>query len=437
MKQGAAGKPVLSPKIYRVAEITRLIKTLLEDEAGEVWVEGEISNFRQPTSGHWYFTLKDENAQIAAVMFRGSQRQAQLEPRDGQVARVFGLISVYEKSGQYQLVVRQLEAGGQGALQAAFEALKKKLAAEGLFDQARKKPIPALARHIGVVTSPTGAAIRDILNVLTRRYPNLHVVLAPARVQGAGAAAEIAAAIDDLNALRELDVLIIGRGGGSLEDLWCFNEECVARAIARSKIPVISAVGHETDFTISDFVADVRTPTPSAAAELAVGCKADFQERLDAHARRLARALRQAWRDLKSRFVAAAGSYVFREPGNLARRYLERLARQQAQLRHCLQAILRDRQQQADELSLRLARRIGEWKRICVLQVGCVESQLRSMNPLAVLDRGYSITYHADGRILKSAQQTRRGERLLTRLAQGKIESEVISHGGTEDGGKR
>ncbi|MBI2437967.1 MAG: exodeoxyribonuclease VII large subunit, partial [Lentisphaerae bacterium] len=222
------------PKVYRVAELTRLIKSILEDEVGAVWVEGELSNFRAPSSGHWYFTLKDESAQLALVMFRGDQRSVRFQPKDGMLLRAQGLISVYEKSGQYQMIVRALEAAGQGALQAAFEALKRKLEAEGLFDPARKNPLPRLPRHIGIVTSPTGAAIRDILNILSRRFYNLHVVVAGVRVQGPGAAEEIAAAIDDFNLRGDVDVLIVGRGGGSLEDLWCFNEEVVARAIARS-----------------------------------------------------------------------------------------------------------------------------------------------------------------------------------------------------------
>ena len=414
------------PKIYHVAEITRLIKTVLEDEVGEVWIEGELSNLRRPGSGHWYFTLKDESAQIAAVMFRGDQRTLRFQPADGQMLRVFGQVSVYEKSGQYQVIVRQMEMSGQGALQAAFEALKKKLAAEGLFDTARKRPLPLLPRHIGIVTSPTGAAIRDILNILSRRFHNLHIVLAPARVQGAGAAGDIAEALDLLNARGGLDLIIVGRGGGSLEDLWCFNEESVARAVARSAIPVISAVGHEIDFSICDFVADLRAPTPSAAAELAVREKTEFETRLRESARRLARGLSQQFTALRHRLLAVSQSHVFREPAYVARRYRDRIDRLGLQMRHGLVTLLRQRQQRADELNLRLVSRMREWQRGREQDVRRLALLLKGINPLAVLDRGYSITSRRDGRILKAAAGVKPGERVVTRLAKGTFESEVM-----------
>lgn len=421
-----------TPKIYRVAELTRLIKAVLEDEVGEVWVEGELSNFRQPASGHWYFTLKDEHAQLACVMFRGNQRGLRFQPKDGMLLRAHGLVSVYEKSGQYQMIVRTLELAGQGTLQAAFEALKRKLEAEGLFDPGRKKSLPLLPRHIGVVTSPTGAAIRDILNILTRRFYNLHVVLAPVRVQGPGAAGEIAAAIDDFNRRGDMDVLIVGRGGGSLEDLWCFNEEIVARAVARSAIPVISAVGHEIDFTICDFVADLRAPTPSAAAELVVREKAEFEAQLLETSRRLERALRRQVAELKHRFIAASGSYVFREPGNLARRVLERIERLSLQMRHGVQSLLRERQQQLDELNMRLTRQMKEWRHTRSMELAQLEAQLKGINPLAVLDRGYSITFRPDGRVIKASDQVRPGDRVATRVARGTFESEVLDYGGNQ-----
>ncbi|OGV74134.1 MAG: exodeoxyribonuclease VII large subunit, partial [Lentisphaerae bacterium RIFOXYA12_FULL_60_10] len=271
----AAGwqKPVsdtIPVKALTVTELTRRIRAALEQGIGPVVVEGEVSNVRRPSSGHCYFTLKDETAQIAAVLFRGVLETLRIVPKDGLQVRVRGELTVYEKNGNYQILVRHLEETGRGSLQARFEQLKSRLQQEGLFDAARKRPLPVLPRHIGIVTSPTGAAIRDILQVLSRRFPNLHVLVAPVRVQGDGAAEAIAAAIDRLNQRADLDVLIIGRGGGSLEDLWAFNEEVVARAVFRSRLPVISAVGHEIDFTISDFVADVRAPTPSAAAEIVV-----------------------------------------------------------------------------------------------------------------------------------------------------------------------
>ncbi|NLB54992.1 MAG: exodeoxyribonuclease VII large subunit, partial [Lentisphaerae bacterium] len=249
------------PKIFRVSEINRLIKAMLEDEIGEAWVEGEISNLRRPASGHLYFTLKDDSAQISAVMFKGSQFTLPFKPEDGMLVNAYGQITVYERGGQYQLIVRKMIESGQGALQAKFEALKRKLTAEGLFDPERKKKLPLLPTRIGVITSHTGAAVRDIINVLSRRFNNLNILIGSVKVQGEGAAEEIAQMIRLMNQRPDIDVLIVGRGGGSIEDLWAFNEECVARAIADSGIPVISAVGHETDFTICDFVADVRAPT--------------------------------------------------------------------------------------------------------------------------------------------------------------------------------
>ena len=413
------------PKIYRVREITSLIKTVLEEEIGDVWVEGELSNVKQPSSGHYYFTLKDEDSQIQAVMFRGYQPKLRFAPEDGLVVCVFGLLSVYEKSGRYQILVREMKLSGKGAMQAAFEALKRKLAQERLFDPARKKPIPMLPRHIGIVTSPTGAAIRDIINVLFRRFPNLHVVLCPVKVQGAGAASQIAEAIDALNALTELDVLIVGRGGGSLEDLWCFNEEQVARAIARSRIPVVSAVGHEIDFTIADFVADLRAPTPSAAAELVIGKKTDFEAELDAYSRRVAQAIQQYMLNAKNRLISARGSYVFQEPGTLVRQVNERMDRISMQMHHAIQTFMHEDEQQVDELNMKIIQQMKEWESATNMKIHQLNAQLKEMNPLAVLERGYSISSFRDGRIIKSVKQLNYGDQVLTRLAKGRFESEV------------
>ena len=257
-------------KIYSVSELSQQIRNLLEKEFPDVWVVGEVSNFRAASSGHLYFTLKDESAQIRAVCFRNQARYLKFRPQDGISVIARGHLSVYETRGEYQLYIEYLEPAGLGALQLAFEQLKQKLAAEGLFDPGRKKPLPLLPRTVGVVTSPTGAVIRDILRVLRRRFRNMNVMLGPVKVQGEGAAEEIVEGIKTLNRQTGVDVIIVARGGGSLEDLWAFNEEIVARAIAASKIPIISAVGHETDFTIADFVADLRAPTPSAAAALVV-----------------------------------------------------------------------------------------------------------------------------------------------------------------------
>lgn len=422
-----------SRKIYRVSEITRLIRVALENEFGRLWIEGEISNLRRPSSGHLYFTLKDESAQIAAVFFKGGQRGLAVALKDGLKVRLYGEISVYEASGQYQIVVRKVEEAGKGSLQEAFEALKEKLAAEGLFDESRKKRLPLLPQHVGLVTSPTGAAIRDILNVLSRRFPNLHMVIAPVKVQGEGAAQEIAAAIDLFNARGGLDVMIVGRGGGSLEDLWCFNEEVVARAIARSRIPIISAVGHEIDFTISDFVADLRAPTPSAAAELMVGQKVAFEEQLQQDAARLARALRHQVQEMRSRLRVASSSYVFREPRNLVRQFAQRIDTVRAAMSHALQSTGRERRDRLDRLTLRLSHHMMLQTSTSRQDVKRLSSQLKALSPIAVLDRGFSITRLESGAIVRDPVDVGVGAILRTQVAGGTLDSKVISK---EPGGK-
>jgi len=414
-------------KIYNVVELTRLIKSTLEGQVGEVWVEGELSNVRFPSSGHCYFTIKDEYSQIGAVLFRGNRRELKFTPKDGILVRVFGEISVYERSGNYQIIARQMEEGGKGALQARFEALKRRLQEEGLFDDDRKKAIPLLPQHVGIVTSPTGAAIRDILNVISRRFPNLHVILAPTNVQGGDAAVEIAAAVDLLNEWGGADVLIVGRGGGSLEDLWCFNEEVVARAIARSRIPVIAAVGHEIDFTIIDFVADLRAPTPSAAAELVVGRKVAFEEMLVEMSQRLSRSVREGVLEARNRLVAVGTSYVFREPVNLVKQYLQRLDSLGMRVSHEMRRRMFDGHQRLDDISLRILHEMRIRRQSCVKDIGRLDTQLRVLNPLAVLGRGYSITSDKTGRVVRSARSVRRGQRLLTRVAKGTFESEVVT----------
>lgn len=456
-------------KIYRVTELTRRIKAVLEDEVGTVWVEGEVSNAKLVGSGHLYFTLKDESSQLTAAFFKFASSSHRVEVKDGAELRVLGRITVYEPRGQYQLIVQKVEAAGQGSLQEAFEKLKEKLGREGLFATERKRPLPVLPRHIGIVTSPTGAAIRDLLQILNRRFPNLHVLIAPVRVQGEGAAAEIATAIDLLNQRDDLEVLIVGRGGGSLEDLWAFNEEEVARAIARSRLPVISAVGHEIDFTISDFVADVRAPTPSAAAELVVRPKADFQQQVDGLRRHLAGALQQQLLTLRNRYVRAAHSYVFREPAHLLQRHRQAVERLHERTRRALLDALRDQRQRLDEAALLLGQytRLTLQRRRQVLPLlasrlqGALPraidreaqrmerltlrlrhpllmamqkarqvvvqraSQLQALSPLAVLDRGYSITQTAEGTVLRDPADLKPGARLETRLARGHISSTV------------
>src|ERR1700732_2013337 len=279
-------------RVWKVSELTAGIRELLERAFTDVWVEGEVSNFRPAQSGHLYFTLKDARAQVRCVCFRDQACRLKFHPEDGLQVTVRGSISVYEPRGEYQIYVTNIEPVGLGALQLAFEQLKKKLSEEGLFDEARKKPLPALPRCIGVVTSPIGAAIRDILRVLKRRFPNVHVQLYPVKVQGEGAASEIVQALRYFNRVKTVDVLILARGGGSLEDLWAFNEEVVARAIFASEIAVISGVGHETDFTIADFVADLRAPTPSAAAEIVVRSRVEFERNIADHQRHIVQRMR-------------------------------------------------------------------------------------------------------------------------------------------------
>jgi exodeoxyribonuclease VII large subunit len=311
-------------RIYSVAELSLELRSLLERQYPDVWVTGEVSNLRAAGSGHLYFTLKDETAQLRAVCFRNQARYLKFKPQDGLAVIARGRLSLYEARGEYQLYVEFLEPAGLGALQLAFEQLKQKLAAEGLFDRARKKPLPVLPRAIGVVTSPTGAVIRDILRILRRRFPNINVQIYPAKVQGEGAAQEIVHGVEYFNRKSPVDVIIVARGGGSLEDLWAFNEEVLARAISASNVPVISAVGHETDFTIADFVADLRAPTPSAAAELVVHRKQDFVAEIDARRRQLAQMARLKISDARQTLTQFSLHRVFQM---LATRIAERAQR--------------------------------------------------------------------------------------------------------------
>jgi len=413
-------------KVYRVGEITRMIKVSLERTFGETWIEGEISNLRKPSSGHIYFTLKDESAQIRAVMFRGDQRGLNFQPADGVMIMACGRITVYEKSGDYQIVISRMEQGGKGSLQAAFEALKRKLQAEGLFDRERKRPIPLLPRRIGIVTSPTGAAIQDMLKVFTR-FPELHIVIAPCRVQGDGAAAEIAEGIRLLNEMGGFDAMIVGRGGGSIEDLWSFNEEIVARAIAASRIPVISAVGHEIDFTISDFTADLRAPTPTAAAEEIVNRRNIFIQKTDEYRMRLARSLKESVLEARNRLISAGKSPVFTEPGNIVRQQRMRMSEYALRMKHAIRGRLGEWRQQLDDAGLRIAHRTENTAAAARQNVKRIEAQLRALNPEGVLQRGYSITRDEKGKVLRDASDLASGNRVVTNLAKGKFESQVIS----------
>ncbi len=431
-----AGRGEAPRKVWKIAELTRRIKGTLEGAFGGVWVEGEISNLRRPASGHAYFTLKDATSQLRAVMFRGALASVAAPLKDGMQVRGFGQITVYEASGDYQILLRRLEAAGEGELMLRLEALKKKLAAEGLFAPERKRPLPAVPQHVGVVTSPTGAAIRDILQVLDRRFANLHVVLAPVRVQGAGSAEEIAAAIDLLNARGGMDVLIVGRGGGSLEDLWSFNEEAVVRAIVRSKVPVISAVGHEIDWTLSDFAADVRAPTPSAAAELVVKGKDELERRVADARRRLAlgaRSLALGWRNRLDRASRTPG---LREPLRETQRLQQRLDFLAVRLQNALAGLPQMVRQRTETAARRMERAAGSRLEEGRRALKHAEAQLRMLNPKGVLARGYSLTRLRDGRILRSAAEAPPGTGLETEFADGAVRSTVDAAGGGRDGGE-
>ncbi len=434
-------------RIFTVSELTAKLKGQIESAFGDVWIEGEVSNLRVPPSGHLYFSLKDPKSQIRAVIFRTGGRRLPFAPADGQAVLARGHLTVYEPRGDYQLIIDYLEPVGVGALQAAFEQLKARLAAEGLFDPGRKRPLPALPRRVGIVTSPTGAVIRDMLTILARRFANLHIVIDPVPVQGEGAAARIAEAIDELNGLGLVDVIIVARGGGSLEDLWAFNEEAVARAIARSTVPVISAVGHETDVTIADFVADLRAPTPSAAAELVVRTKAELVERVDQLQQRLARSLRLLIRQRRDqagyvrralldprRAIEAALLRADELDGRL-HAALPRLIRQRRELlllefrrlqagspREPIRAVLVGLDQLRERLARQMARLAQEWRAGLEHRL----AQLHSLSPLAILGRGYSIARRLpDGAILRSVQSVARGSRVRLLLAEGELDAVV------------
>jgi exodeoxyribonuclease VII large subunit len=398
-----------------------------------VWLEGEISNLKVYASGHAYFTLKDEVAQLRAVLFANRMRRVRFTPADGQHVLALGSLEVYAQRGEYQLVVERLEPRGIGALQLAFEQLKVRLGAEGLFDAGRKRPLPRFPRRIGIVTSPSGAAVRDMLRVIGRRFAGLHIVIAPARVQGEGAAEEVAAGIEDLNRLGGVDVVIVGRGGGSLEDLWAFNEEVVARAIAASKVPVISAVGHEVDVTIADLVADVRAPTPSAAAELVVREKLAVVDRLAELEAQLARAVARPVRDMARRAdhaagrLAAAGRAACRRPGH-------RLELLRARLRAASPfARLAGDRHRLERASARLAAALGRAVDVRRHRLAAAGGRLDSLSPLAVLARGYSLTLTAGGAVVERAADVAPGDAVRILLHQGRLECRVEATGEGDD----
>lgn len=392
-------------KVYPVSAVNRYVKQLLQQDMilSGLWVSGEISNFKHHSSGHLYFTLKDREGSIAAVMFAGDARSLTFRPQDGQQVQVQGSVSLYEKTGQYQLYVRRMEQQGSGQLYQAFEALKQKLQAQGLFDQERKKPIPPYPRQIGIVTSPTGAAIRDMVQIARRRYPGVQLVLYPALVQGVEAAPTIAAGIRRLDRMPEVDTIIVGRGGGSIEDLWPFNEETVALAIARAATPIVSAVGHETDFTIADFAADLRAPTPSAAAELTVPDVRGVWQQLEETDRRRRRALQRSVQSRRQQLALLWQKAQAQEP----RRRLEEF------------------RQQLDMLE---QRRMHRWQQ-CLTERQHRLSRLRSaldlLSPQHQLDKGYAVVTDSEGNLVSEAEGLRPGQALDIRMKDGKVTAEV------------
>jgi exodeoxyribonuclease VII large subunit len=435
--------------VYSVSELTSRIKEQLETGFPAVWVQGEISNLRIPGSGHAYFTLKDETAQLRAVLFRNRGRRIRFEPEDGMQVLAFGGLDVYAARGEYQLVVELLEPKGVGALQYAFEQLKRRLEAEGLFDKARKRPLPVYPRVIAIVTSPTGAAIRDMLNIIGRRFGDLHILVVPVRVQGDGAPAEIVAALALLTEVPGLDVVIVGRGGGSIEDLWAFNDERVARAIATCCVPVISAVGHETDFTIADFVADLRAPTPSGAAELVVREKLAIVQGLVELHERLRTAMSSQLARWEERVIGLARRRVLTEPGRALRESTRRLDEARASLHAAARAHQRGLAHRLELATNALSSqhplaRISHGAAVLTQlrgrlavsathravhsrhRLAAAVGRLQSLSPLAVLGRGYSLTRRVQsGEVVRSAVGLRVGDAIEVLLGEGSLGAQV------------
>jgi exodeoxyribonuclease VII large subunit len=442
----------LMATIFSVSELTRVVREVLEGRIGEVWVEGEISNYRKQSSGHHYFTLKDDRSQVPCVMFaRSYGAQTKIALSDGLQVQAYGLVSVYEARGQYQLIVQLIQPRGQGLLQVKFEALKRKLQAEGLFEVARKRSLPKFPQRVALVTSSTGAAVQDMLNILKRRSPWLSILICQVRVQGEGAAAEISEMIDYVSTRADelkVDLMIVGRGGGSIEDLWEFNEESVARSIYRSRIPVVSAVGHEIDFTIADFVADLRAPTPSAAAELVVPDILALQGELVSRRAALDRLIRQALeiRRLQARRLSEAPH--FREPRRLIVERQQRVDQLEMRLSEIWKNSLQQRRSGIEKiLTFLSAFRPERWLQAKRGELAGLEARLRRaasskldsgknrvaelgnflrlLGPRQTLERGYSITLAVDGSVVRSIQALKIGDQLQTKLADGEVQSVV------------
>ena len=443
-------EPRSTRRIWPVRELVSQVRELVEQEYGDVWVEGEISNYRPAPSGHVYFTLKDAEAQLPVVLFRRQAMLLRFRPEDGLHVLARGRVSVYEQRGQMQLVAETMEPVGAGSLQLAFEQLKARLKTEGLFDAGRKRPLPAFPRTVGIVTSPTGAVIRDFLNIVARRHSGLSVLICPVSVQGDSAPEEIEAAIKELNDSGLVDVIVVARGGGSLEDLAAFNSERVARAIAASRLPVVSAIGHETDFTIADFVADLRAPTPSAAAELITEAQHKIAEHLAKQSHRLERAARfqmlQARQRLTRLPVSRAEGRVNMLLHRLAQRLDELSFRQGIAMARVLQyaqlhlaeltaaALRHDPRQQLGEARERLAacrtrldRALERLLHASTSTMSALDAKLHSLSPLAVLERGYALVLDADGGVVRSTEQITAGDEVTTRLTDGAFTSRVES----------
>ena len=434
------------PHYFSVSELTAAMRGLLAENFTDIWVSGEVSGVKLPASGHYYFTLKDEAAQIRCVCYKMTARYLKFKPQDGIAVLARGRIDVYDARGEVQLVVEAIEPQGHGALQLAFEQLKKKLEAEGLFDRARKRPLPALPERIGIVTSPTGAVIRDMLHILERRCPGRHIRLYPAQVQGEGAAEQVIAGLQYFSASGWAEVVIVARGGGSLEDLWTFNEERVARAIGACSVPVISAVGHETDFTIADFVADLRAPTPSAAAELVICTRESLLDRLDAAESKLLQSVR-----LKVALLARALHGVAVDRVRLHRaigRQMQRVDELDYRLRDRWRTSMSVRQRTFDSTAARLRQLDLRWKFAAARRriEGCdaamvqsirlrlsraqgalapLDAHLAQLSPLKILDRGYAIV-ERDGKIVKSPADAPVGADIHVRLADGRLRANVL-----------
>ncbi|EJG1710155.1 exodeoxyribonuclease VII large subunit [Vibrio parahaemolyticus] len=434
--------------IFTVSRLNAEVRLLLENEMGIVWLVGEISNFSAPVSGHWYLTLKDSRAQVKCAMFRGNNRRVTFKPANGNQVLVKARLSLYEPRGDYQLIIESMQPEGDGRLQQEFEELKMKLAAEGLFAQTNKLPLPEHPKRVGVITSKTGAALYDILDVLKRRDPSLPVVIYPTMVQGDDAAIQIAQAIGRANSRNECDVLIVGRGGGSLEDLWCFNNEILARTIAASQIPIISAVGHEVDITIADFVADVRAPTPSAAAELVSRDNSHKDQSLVAKQHKLASAMRYYLAQQKQQSVQLLHRLERQHPSYQLQRQSQQLDELDMRLRRAMQRFIDTRQQAVERKHHRLqlnspvkhlAQQKSRLERIehklmdamdrklltMRHQLAIAAEKLDTVSPLATLKRGYSITQTEKGKVVTSADDVKTGDLLVTRLANGEIHSTV------------